>query len=403
MGGFFCTAVDLVCAVTGGCGGGGIICDVVCLFCGGSGSSPSPTCGPTSTPGCGAVPCTPTEPTCTPTKTACQPAPVHCNSTPYCGPTSACNPSGLTPAEQAALKAAGTTAGTTFGKQVLAGLLSPCGASKGAKTQQNVSGALTSAGTSMVGGTSGGSSGSGALPTPLQSPGLAAAPVYNTNTSILKPLTQLENLGSSSSQTPSSTETLAPTNLRVGDPTGMPTQATSATPQTVPYAALMQTVLGSQNDVNPSPGYPVAAEGGSQADIMQRFQDQNSRNRSGALMNSGLKLLSGQKEGGAQHEEHGEHEHVPEFITGATGHYVKGKGDGQSDDIPAMLADGEYVFDADTVAALGNGSSDAGAKLLDHFRESLREHKRSAASDKIPPKASPLAYMKEALKRHSKG
>lgn len=96
----------------------------------------------------------------------------------------------------------------------------------------------------------------------------------------------------------------------------------------------------------------------------------------------------------------GEAEHIPEFVTGATGHYVKGRGDGQSDDIPAMLADGEYVFDADTVAQLGNGSSDAGAKLLDHFRESLREHKRSAPSSKIPPKANPLAYMKEALKRH---
>ena len=93
-------------------------------------------------------------------------------------------------------------------------------------------------------------------------------------------------------------------------------------------------------------------------------------------------------------------EHHPQFITGATGHYVKGKGDGQSDDIPAMLADGEYVFDADTVASLGNGSSDAGAKLLDHFREALREHKRSAPAHKIPPQASPLAYMKEALKRH---
>ena len=147
---------------------------------------------------------------------------------------------------------------------------------------------------------------------------------------------------------------------------------------------------------------PTAAEGGSQSDILERFQNQRQRNRSGALMNSGLKLISGQKEGGKQHSTH-HREHVPEFITGATGHYVKGKGDGQSDDIPAMLADGEYVFDADTVAALGNGSSDAGAKLLDHFRESLREHKRSAASNKIPPKASPLAYMKEALKRHSKG
>ena len=83
------------------------------------------------------------------------------------------------------------------------------------------------------------------------------------------------------------------------------------------------------------------------------------------------------------------------FITGKTGHYVKGHGDGQSDDIPAMLADGEYVFDADTVAALGNGSSDAGAAVLDKLRESIRKHKRSAPPDKIPPKAkSPLEYLK---------
>ena len=125
------------------------------------------------------------------------------------------------------------------------------------------------------------------------------------------------------------------------------------------------------------------------------------------LIDSGLKMLSpkgilsgGYRSGGLTVNDDGE-EHIPEFITGATGHYVKGRGDGQSDDIPAMLADGEYVFDADTVAQLGNGSSDAGAKLLDHFREALREHKRSASADKIPPKASPLAYMKEALKRHS--
>ena len=93
--------------------------------------------------------------------------------------------------------------------------------------------------------------------------------------------------------------------------------------------------------------------------------------------------------------------HIPEFITGATGHYVKGRGDGQSDDIPAMLADGEYVFDADTVAQLGNGSSDAGAKVLDKMREELRGHKRSAPVDKIPPKSkSPLEYIKQSMKRN---
>jgi hypothetical protein len=76
---------------------------------------------------------------------------------------------------------------------------------------------------------------------------------------------------------------------------------------------------------------------------------------------------------------------------------VNGEGDGQSDDIPAMLADGEYVFDSDVVAALGNGSNKAGAEVLDKFRESIRAHKRSAPIGKIPPKAkSPLAYLKEA-------
>ena len=76
---------------------------------------------------------------------------------------------------------------------------------------------------------------------------------------------------------------------------------------------------------------------------------------------------------------------------------VNGKGDGQSDDIPAMLADGEYVIDSDVVAALGNGSNKAGAEVLDKFREAIRTHKRSAPIGKIPPKAkSPLAYLKEA-------
>jgi hypothetical protein len=76
---------------------------------------------------------------------------------------------------------------------------------------------------------------------------------------------------------------------------------------------------------------------------------------------------------------------------------VNGEGSGQDDKIPALLSDGEYVIDADTVAALGDGSNKEGAKLLDSFREHIRAHKRSAPAHKIPPKAkSPLQYMKEA-------
>jgi hypothetical protein len=78
---------------------------------------------------------------------------------------------------------------------------------------------------------------------------------------------------------------------------------------------------------------------------------------------------------------------------------VSGAGTGQSDDIPAMLADGEWVWDADTVSALGDGSNKAGSELLDAFRQSVREHKRSAPNNKIPPPASPLQYMKVAMQK----
>lgn len=54
---------------------------------------------------------------------------------------------------------------------------------------------------------------------------------------------------------------------------------------------------------------------------------------------------------------------------------VQGPGTGRSDDIPAVLSDGEYVIDAETVALLGDGSSKAGAKKLDQFRVNVRKHK----------------------------
>jgi hypothetical protein len=73
---------------------------------------------------------------------------------------------------------------------------------------------------------------------------------------------------------------------------------------------------------------------------------------------------------------------------------VRGPGAGQDDAIPARLSDGEYVFDADTVSALGDGSTDAGAAKLDAMRERIRTHKRKAPPKKIPPKAKdPMAYL----------
>lgn len=75
---------------------------------------------------------------------------------------------------------------------------------------------------------------------------------------------------------------------------------------------------------------------------------------------------------------------------------VSGPGDGQSDDIPAMLADGEFVFPADVVAALGNGSTKAGSDKLYKMMHEIRAYHRSAKPKDLPPpaKKSPLDYLK---------
>ena len=70
---------------------------------------------------------------------------------------------------------------------------------------------------------------------------------------------------------------------------------------------------------------------------------------------------------------------------------LHGPGDGVSDSIPAVIdggmagggqpakvARGEYIFDARSVAALGNGSTDAGAERLDKMREDILRDDRKA-------------------------
>jgi hypothetical protein len=124
----------------------------------------------------------------------------------------------------------------------------------------------------------------------------------------------------------------------------------------------------------------------------------------GRVMNpaENLGLAEGMKKGGLS-QAHTVHSHqtnpvVNNRVDFRKGSAVNGAGDGQSDDIPAWLADGEYVMDAELVSMLGNGSNKAGAKVLDKFREDIRAHKRSAPLGKIPPKAkSPLNYLKESM------
>lgn len=215
----------------------------------------------------------------------------------------------------------------------------------------------------------------GALPGNLESTFLAAAPVLqgpNMNINQLKQLyPQLSTIDPRLLQTlmgkASATSAMGETGA--GGTTGLSMAGQGGTPQA---------------------GYPSIAADRSSGSTKFASESPLSGKFS-ALSAAGLDALGGSKnayglkDGG----------HIPQFKTGTTGHYVQGEGDGQSDDIPAMLADGEYVFDADTVAALGNGSNKAGALQLDRMRQEIRKHKRSAHHNKIPPKAkSPLEYMK---------
>ena len=63
------------------------------------------------------------------------------------------------------------------------------------------------------------------------------------------------------------------------------------------------------------------------------------------------------------------------------GHFLKGPGDGMSDDIPARigdhqearLANEEFVIPADVVSHLGNGSSESGAQVLYKMMDKVRK------------------------------
>jgi hypothetical protein len=97
-------------------------------------------------------------------------------------------------------------------------------------------------------------------------------------------------------------------------------------------------------------------------------------------------------------------EEKPMAVGGLTGYadggsnesrYVDGPGSGREDKIPALLSDGEYVIDAETLALLGDGSTKEGARRMDRFRANIRQHKgRALSRGRISPNAkSPDKYM----------
>ena len=92
----------------------------------------------------------------------------------------------------------------------------------------------------------------------------------------------------------------------------------------------------------------------------------------------------------------------PQFYSqGGLGNmYVRGDGDGTSDSVPAMLANNEFVIPADVVSALGNGSSEAGAGILEKFMCEIRNHKQAHDPSELPPQSKgPLEYLSSAMQK----
>jgi len=118
-----------------------------------------------------------------------------------------------------------------------------------------------------------------------------------------------------------------------------------------------------QQFVNPT----YAAQGGLMS-IIPTVGDMNQMNRLDSDPTNSVKMYAA---GGLSH--------LGSYSDG--GRLLKGPGDGMSDHIPASisgkqparLADGEFVIPADVVSHLGNGSTDAGAKVLYDMMSKVRK------------------------------
>ena len=64
---------------------------------------------------------------------------------------------------------------------------------------------------------------------------------------------------------------------------------------------------------------------------------------------------------------------------------IKGKSGGKADTVPAHLSSGEHVFDAEIVAMLGDGNTEAGHKLLEDLKQRVRAFKRKAPPGRPAP------------------
>ena len=143
-------------------------------------------------------------------------------------------------------------------------------------------------------------------------------------------------------------------------------------------------------DLDPDTRYldPVTAAQVRMAKLNKRanVQAQNMRRPTGlGQINLAPPGAKAQEGGGTTDAAHGGvmHSSLGSYAAGGNPRLLKGPGDGMSDNIPATisgkqparLADGEFVIPADVVSHLGNGSTEAGAKVLHAMMTKVRKER----------------------------
>lgn len=81
---------------------------------------------------------------------------------------------------------------------------------------------------------------------------------------------------------------------------------------------------------------------------------------------------------------------------------VMGPGDGKADEVPAMLSDGEHVFDADVTARAGNGSNDAGHHVLENIKQEIRKQSAQPNTRQPSKKINTSPHMVSAMVKRAK-
>jgi len=144
-----------------------------------------------------------------------------------------------------------------------------------------------------------------------------------------------------------------------------------------PLSILADSLLGNTSDTTQPEGIttPMKAAGGGLMSIQPTIGDDNhlNLNQYNADPTNSVQMFA---YGGMAH---GGISSLGSYSDG--GRMLKGLGDGMSDDIPASiagsqparLANEEFVIPADVVSHLGNGSSEAGAKVLYAMMERVRK------------------------------